>query len=115
MWVPTCPPAGNSIATMSLTRGYVAASIQRAMLGEVTADLRAVAGAVDPGRVRARFVYEPPATELAERTVSDIEAEIIGDLPPDQLAECRFEVLPVGAGVTLGEGEFWVFLRREQR
>ncbi len=95
-------------------RALAVASVLRALLGELTPDLRAVAVRVTPDEVRARFVYEPgdaAGRERAEETVDDVEAEMMADYL-DDVVGCVAEFSDAPR-LELGSDEFWVLRRRE--
>jgi len=95
-------------------RSQVLLSINRALWEQVTPDLRGVAascsGDETQGTIHARFLYDGPVGELQTDT-SMAESYCIADFLEG--VSVRFE--PVAhADLDLLDGEFWVYLRREQ-
>lgn len=88
-------------------------SLQRALLGMVTPDLRAVEVALDGRQVRAHFYYDGDLTEEHAEIVNEIEGLVIGDLDEDVdvcfNAKCVRPPAPVG----VGRGTVYCYLRRE--
>jgi hypothetical protein len=64
--------------------------------------------------VEARFVYDQPISSALRELVSDTETEVVAGFPPDVTGSPRAAHLPEDRPRTLAEGEWWVYLRREQ-
>lgn len=92
-------------------RGLVLASFQRAMLGVVTPELRAVLLDLTQG-VRVRFVYAVEVDDEIRDLVDDVETEMLADLEPDVPVEAVIETDPDGP-VTVTDPEFLAFRRHE--
>ena len=90
-------------------------SINRAMWCMVTPELRSVSFASDVARVTARFVYDRPIDDRARELVSEMETEVIADLPRETAVEFTAEHLPSTERPALDPGERWVYLRYEER
>ncbi|MCW2995323.1 MAG: hypothetical protein JWQ18_2818 [Conexibacter sp.] len=98
---------------MNEFRTLVLLSLQRALLGMVTPDLRSVEVALDEGRVHATFTYDGVVTDDHRELVSEVEGMVIGDLDDD--VEVQFEAErrtpPDPVGVV--RGTTYCYLRRE--
>lgn len=88
-------------------------SIQRALLNEVTPDLRGVAVEVSADKVSARFIYESALSDAIRERVEDIETEVVADYSGLTPVEVIPESLPVTSQRQLHEGEHWAYLRHE--
>jgi hypothetical protein len=97
----------NDLRTMALL------SVQRALWGKVTPDLRAVAVSWGPRSIRARFVYEHDITDDLRELVSEAETEVIADAPEDVSVKFSDEVRPVSSPLRTASNEWWAYLRRE--
>lgn len=76
-------------------RPLVLLSLQQALLGMVTRDLRAVEVAIEDRRVHGRFVYDGALTEKHREIVDEVETLVIADLEDDVVVE--FEAVSVKA------------------
>lgn len=94
-------------------RRLVLLSLQRALLGMVTPDLRAVEVWVDGRRVRGRFAYDGDIDEAREELVREIETLVIADLEDDVIVEFDAEAVPVPEPVAFVRGSDYCYLRRE--
>jgi hypothetical protein len=94
-------------------RSNVLLSIQRAMWDMVTPELRCVAVSWGAEFIEARFSYESPLTEVLVELVSEMEAEVIADFPRSVRVDFSAGALPLSESRALGDGEWWVYLRRE--
>ena len=85
-------------------------SAQRALLGEVAPNLRALTAGLEGPKILVWAYYDPPATDLEIERVSCIAAEIIADFPePYYIEEKVFftkeEKLPML--------DFWALVRED--
>lgn len=96
-----------------MTPQYLLASMQRALLNEVTPDLRGVAVRLDQDGVNCRFLFESEITGDMRERVDDIETEVIADYSGLTPVRCVGERLAVDQPRSLHPGEFWAFLRYE--
>lgn len=98
-----------------MDRGSALLSMQRALWGEVTPDLRGVAVSWRGDEVRAVFLFDHPVGEQELDTVSCVETEVIADCDPSE-TEFRAQYLPVADRRELPDGGDWgwVYLRRER-
>jgi hypothetical protein len=97
----------------STSVAYLLASIQRALLNEVTPDLRGVAARVGEDGIHARFIFDSGLTVQSRERVSDIETEVIADYSGLSPVHFVAEYLPSDLPRLLEQGEWWAFLRRE--
>lgn len=101
-----------SAASPDLRRA-VLLSIQRALLGMVTPDLRAVEVWVDGRRVRGRFAYDGEIDDDHEELVREVETLVIADLEDDVVVEFDAEAVPMPEEVAYVRESDYVYLRRE--
>lgn len=94
-------------------RTEVILSVQRALLGEVTPDIRAVAVGWEGGVVRARFVFDHPVTEDDRDKVLGINMYVQDDFDDFQETDFTAEFsLERPLELKPGEG-WWVYMRDE--
>jgi hypothetical protein len=98
---------------MSEFRTLVLLSLQRALLGMVTPDLRSVEVALDGGRVHAIFAYDGDVTDDHREIVSEVEGMLIGDLDDDVDVRFEAERITPPAPVGVVRGTTYCYLRRE--
>lgn len=89
-------------------------SVQRALLGMVTRDLRAVEVAIDNRNISGRFVYDGVLTEEHRAIVGEAETLVIGDMDDDVKVEFEAVSAPVPEQVAFVRGTTFCFLRREE-
>lgn len=96
------------------TRPRLLLSLQRALLGAVTASLRGIAVACTEDEAAVRFIYDDDEGDYLE-LVQDVETEVLADFCEDFTVEFSFETAPrESAPLLLMDGEVWAFLRREE-
>ena len=78
----------------------------------VTPSLRGVAVSCRDQAVGARFIYERSECEHVE-LVAEIETELLADFDEDLATEFIIEAVPASTSRVPGDGEVWVYLRRE--
>lgn len=100
---------------MTLTSvGRVLLSVQRALLGAVTSDLRAVAVRCTPTRIDGRFVYDSGAdVDSSIEIVQEVATLVIADQEDYVEVEFVAEFLSGAVDLVLERDEIWAFLRRE--
>jgi methyl coenzyme M reductase beta subunit len=98
---------------MTELRPLVLLSVQRALLGLVTPDLRAVDVAITGRNVTGRLTYDGEITDEQAQIASEVEGMVIGDVDDD--VEVRFvaERVPRQDSVQLMPGAAFCYLRRE--
>ncbi len=70
-------------------------SVQKALLGNVTPNLRAVYVLVEDGICGIIFYYDHPLSEDEEELASLADTEFIADFPsPEYKTSCTIEVIP---------------------
>jgi hypothetical protein len=95
------------------TVAYLLGSMQRALLGEVTPELRGVTVRLGDDGVTSRLIYDSElSAEIIER-IDDVETEVIADYSGRTPVACRGVFSPVGERLELDEGELWAYLRHE--
>jgi hypothetical protein len=62
-------------------------SIQRALLGEVTPNIRAVTAAIDESTITLRWIIDGEITDDFRIDLSAVGAEIVADFKSHQIAE----------------------------
>jgi hypothetical protein len=91
---------------------YFKLSIQRALLGNVTENMRAIMAELSENNIKLFFYYDGEVHENDEETVSEIETEVIADFDED----CNFDVniirLDYPNPIKKSSG-FCVYLRKE--
>ncbi len=89
-------------------------SVQRALLGSVTHDLRAVSVRCGPITVAGRFVYDADA-DLDGRLeiVREVETLVIADHDDGVDVEFVAEAIASSDAAALDPGEVWAFLRKD--
>lgn len=87
-------------------------SAQRALLGEVTANLEAVAVAVNDKRITVYFYYRQPATEDEQESANVAATEILADFSEHDVDDI---VVEFGLWPVAGElpDATWVFMRQQ--
>jgi hypothetical protein len=88
-------------------------SVQRALWGRVTPDLRGVAVSWPEGGIIVRCVYEGGVDEDTRELVSEAETETMADFDPE--VEVRYEIEVVGPerSIPRADGEWWAYRRFE--
>ena len=88
-------------------------SLQRALWGMVTPDLRGVAVVVGDDRVTARMIYEREPTDEQLEIVSEVETLVMADFLPEVEVTVAADTVSPDRAADLQPGEGWVYLRRE--
>ncbi|HEV2058706.1 MAG TPA: hypothetical protein VGR11_05070 [Solirubrobacteraceae bacterium] len=88
-------------------------SLQSALLGMVSPDLRAVEVWIEDRSVRGRFAYDGELTDDHREVVSEIETLVIADLTDDAKLELEAASVPHPEPVAFVRGSVFVYLRRE--
>ncbi len=99
-------------------RSRVLLSTQRALLGMITPELRAVDVSWNNDEIRLRFTVDSTCKiEMDDELANEIEAEIEGDFLPDASVSSNVLCLPLGTPIPvfdeLDGGHARVFARRE--
>ena len=89
-------------------------SLQQALLGVVTADLRAVEVTLEDRRVTGRFVYDGAVTEQHRELVREVETLVVADLEDDVIVEFTPVTIRAPEPIPLVRGTTYGFLRREE-
>lgn len=93
------------------SRAKVLLSVQRALLGEVTPELRGLSVEVNDTHVRLTSYFAGRLTAEQKDTVSTITAEVAADLPHDWTIEDEAVSLPESE--RLPEIAIWAYRRKE--
>lgn len=93
-------------------RSDVLLAAQRALLGEITPQMRAVTVDLSAG-IRLRFVYAGAFDDDQWETANDVETEMLADLRPGHTIDTVIESDSHGP-VTYSETEIGVFRRRDR-
>ena len=91
---------------------YFKLSIQRALLGNVTSNMRAIMAEVSENDIRLFFYYDGEVHENDEEIVSEIETEVIADFDEN----CNFDVNIIRLDYPFpikNRSGFCVYLRKE--
>jgi hypothetical protein len=86
-------------------------SLQRALLGQVSPQLRGVAVDQDGPLIRLKFFINGPVSEEDTIAASEVETELLADLSSERKVET--DVVRLDAPQRLPDSELWVFQRRE--
>lgn len=97
----------------SQRRSEVLLSLQRALLGEVSAQLRAVTVTFDEKSVTARAYFDGEIDDEDREGMSSVETQILADFPDDH--SMRIECHRLDAPAPIVDDGVWVFARREAR
>jgi hypothetical protein len=94
-------------------RPLILLSLQQALLGIVTPDLRAVEVWIEDRHVRASFAYDGEIGVEHREAVSEIETLVLADLPDD--VEVQFDAVSVPRARDVGimRDSVYAYLRRE--
>lgn len=92
----------------------VAASLNRALWGEVAPNLRSVQFATTPQHIGLRFFFDGAPKDADRKSVNCIGAEVAADFPGCTLSE---EVIPTAAGAAIPRQDGWqvAYARKESR
>jgi hypothetical protein len=88
-------------------------SVQQALLGMVTPDLRAVEMSIDGQHVCGRFAYDGEVTAEHEERVREMETLVIADLEDDVIVRFKAASVPRPEPVSFVRGTVYCFLRSE--
>jgi hypothetical protein len=86
-------------------------SIQRALLGEVSAQLRAVVFSIVNRNLNVRFYFDGMISKVDEESASCVETEILADYEPDELVTVC--CIRLDAPEPIMDDGVWVYWRRE--
>lgn len=86
-------------------------SLQRALLGEVSPNLRAVVFSMTGLVIDARFYFDGPISQEDEETVSCVETEVLADYEPGYTVTAHCIRLDFPAPIN--DDGVWVYLRQE--
>lgn len=86
-------------------------SIQRALLGEISPQLRAVVFSIDGRDIDVRFYFDGLINESDIESASIVETEILADYESDDSVTVR--CVRLDAPTPIDDGGVWVYRRRE--
>lgn len=89
-------------------------SVQRALLGVVTSDLRAVTVTHEPQVIEVRLVYEDDPSQDVRELIDDAHTEVIADFPVDTDVRFMVVVIPPERPLSNVPGDRWLYLRKER-
>ncbi len=97
-----------------ITLGQLKISLQRALLGNVPASMKAVtAGIVDAGTIHIRVYFDGRSRESERELTGIIGAEVVADFP--DIVDIREETVITDAPANrLDCLEFWAYVRYEE-
>ncbi len=87
----------------------------RALWGVITPDIRAIRASWARGVAGATFVFDHPVTEAEWELVSEVEAEVLADLPPDVPTDFDAIFVSEPQLPALPSDSWWVYVRREPK
>ncbi|WP_308797711.1 hypothetical protein [Agromyces silvae] len=88
-------------------------SVQGALLGLVTPNLRGVAVAARKPTIRLRFIFENDPSEDDRENVALAETYVIADFEDFVTVEADCEWVPMTTRLQLQDGEEGVYMRKE--
>jgi hypothetical protein len=97
--------------TAGVTRLDVLFSVQRALLGEVRPNLRAVTANYDDCHVLVTLYFDGPISDGDRETTSEIETEVIAYFP--STIEVRANWIRADAPGRIDDAGLWIFARKE--
>jgi hypothetical protein len=106
-YLPHC----TGTATVNENRSLLGMSVQRALLGQVSPQLRGVAVDEDGQLIRLRFFINGPVSDDDTLSASEVETELLADLSSNRKVDT--EVVRLDTPQPLPDSELWVFQRRE--
>ncbi len=86
-------------------------SIQRALLGEVSPQLRAVVFSIAERDIDVRFYFDGDISDKDMESASCVETEIIADYEAEDVITVR--CIRLDTPKTIGDSGVWVYQRRE--
>ncbi len=89
-------------------------SIQRALLGEVTANLRAVACDWDEKRIVLRFIIDGPADDTLRDDLQAVGSEVIADFVSPMQIEEQIVRVDLPEDLKAHGLKAWAYMRRER-
>jgi hypothetical protein len=87
-------------------------SLQRALLGEVSSNLRAVVFSITDLTIDARFYFDGPISQEDEESTSCVETEVLADYDQEYTVTARCIRLDFPAPIS--DNGIWIYLRRER-
>jgi hypothetical protein len=94
-------------------RTQVLLSLQRALWGVITPDIRAIAVGWSQRIVRVRFLYDHSPTDADREVVGEVETDVVADLPVGIPTEFTADFVPEGKPALSPEEGWWAYMRRE--
>lgn len=91
---------------------YLKLSLQRALLGNITPNIRCVAVILDAKNIQLSFYYDGEFTDCDEELASEVETEIIADFDDDFIISTHLERLDYPKPIKINNG-YCVYLRKE--
>lgn len=85
-------------------------SVQKSMLGEVSAGLRGITVAAEDGSIQVRCFYEADPAEADSEAVSCLEGDLMVEFPE---AEVDVSIQVIAAPQPMPALTRWAYLRRE--
>lgn len=86
-------------------------SLQRALLGEVPASLRAVVFSIVGNKLDVRFYYDGPINDVDAESASCVEAEVLADYTADDIV--GIHLVRLDSPSFIKDDGTWVYQRRE--
>lgn len=86
-------------------------SLQRALLGNVYPELRAICFRIEEDAIAVTYYFEKNASPEAIESMSDVEGEVIAEFDPS--IDIRFDIMKVQGPIPRRSDVVWVFWRHE--
>jgi len=99
------------MSTTDARRTEVLLSLQRALLGEVTANLRAVTVRYDDNSIHFEAYFDGAPNDEEREGMSLVETEVMADFPSTH--EVTHEVIRLDAPAPIPKNRTWVYFRKE--
>ncbi len=116
-FVPARPDStkrgGGGLSHIGDFLSYLFLSLQRALLGQVVQELRAISIRSEGYSATIRFLHLGEPSRTALEMIEDVKTNLAADMPPEAEVVVLVEGSRPGTPRVLGENEQWFFLRRE--
>lgn len=103
----------DQVSKDAAPEALLALSLQRALLGNITPNMRRVSGELHERTIRLLFLFASPASEEELEIVSCVGAEVIADYPEGYWIEEQAVTLPPSEALRPLTTGCVVFQRRE--
>ncbi len=88
-------------------------SIQRALLGEITPNIRGITCAWSKSEIKIRCYFEGEITDENEESMDCVEGEIMADFPNIKLIDLKCLTINMPESLNKHTLMSWVYMRKE--